>query len=236
MKSLLMICLVIASTFWGAGNGAAAASPAVNVVSGEVVEVLEVESYTYLRLKTSNGETWAAVNRTPLKQGAKVTIVNATVMNNFQSKALNRTFQSIVFGTLSVGQASAQGAGSGVAGAPAGLPNATEPGDVRVPKARGANARTVGEIVANAAKWKDQPVLVRARVVKYNPGIMGKNWFHLRDGSGSATDKTNDVLVTSLSQVKVGDIVTVKGIIRTDKNIGSGYSYKVLIEEATLQP
>jgi hypothetical protein len=26
----------------------------------------------------------------------------------------------------------------------------------------------------------------------------------------------------------------VKGIVRTDKNFGSGYSYKVLIEEATL--
>jgi len=235
MKSLLAICLILVATCAGAGTGAAPA-PAATVIGGEVVEVLEVESYTYLRLKTQNGETWAAVNRTPVSKGAKVTIANATVMRNFESKALKRTFQTIVFGTLAGAPGTPPVAGSGAMGAHAGLAKGAEPGDVRVAKARGANARTVAEILTNAAKWKDQPVLVSGRVVKYNPGIMGKNWIHLRDGSGSAADQTNDVLVTSMGQVKVGDIVTVKGIIRTDRDLGSGYTYKVLIEEATLQP
>jgi hypothetical protein len=73
-------------------------------------------------------------------------------------------------------------------------------------------------------------------VVKYNPEIMGKNWIHLRDGSGSAADNTNDILVTSGVQVKVGDVVTVKGTVRTDKDFGAGYAYKVIIEDAVLQP
>jgi hypothetical protein len=41
--------------------------------------------------------------------------------------------------------------------------------------------------------------------------------------------------VTTLDQANVGDVVLVKGVVRTDKDFGSGYSYKVLIEEATLQ-
>jgi hypothetical protein len=64
---------------------------------------------------------------------------------------------------------------------------------------------------------------------------MGKNWIHLRDGSGSADKDTNDILVTSAAEAKVGDVVTVKGTVRTDKDFGAGYAYKVLIEEATLQ-
>ncbi|OIP09940.1 MAG: hypothetical protein AUK53_09600 [Betaproteobacteria bacterium CG2_30_59_46] len=64
---------------------------------------------------------------------------------------------------------------------------------------------------------------------------MGKNWIHLRDGSGSTANNTNDILVTTNNQAKLGDILTVKGVVHTDKNFGSGYSYKVLIEEATLQ-
>jgi hypothetical protein len=76
---------------------------------------------------------------------------------------------------------------------------------------------------------------VRGKVVKYNPEIMGKNWIHLRDGSGTATANTNDILVTTANQAKLGDIVTVKGTVRTGKDFGAGYSYKVLIEEATLQ-
>jgi hypothetical protein len=71
--------------------------------------------------------------------------------------------------------------------------------------------------------------------VKYNPAIMGKNWIHLRDGSGAAANDTNDILVTSQSETKVGDIVTVKGTVRADKDFGAGYAYKVLIEEAMLQ-
>lgn len=107
--------------------------------------------------------------------------------------------------------------------------------DVHVAKASGANARTVAEIVTQAARLKDKPVLVRGKVVKYNPGIMDRNWIHLRDGSGSAADNSNDILVTSLSGTKMGDIVTVKGVVRTDKEFGSGYSYKVIIEDATFQ-
>jgi hypothetical protein len=76
---------------------------------------------------------------------------------------------------------------------------------------------------------------VRGKVVKYNEGIMGKNWIHLRDGTGSVEKETNDVLVTSSSPAKVGDIITAKGVVHTNKDFGAGYSYKVLVEDATLQ-
>jgi hypothetical protein len=112
----------------------------------------------------------------------------------------------------------------------------TDVGDVQVPKASGANAHTVAEILTKSALLKDKPILVRGKVVKYNASIMSRNWIHLRDGSGSAADATNDLLVTSAGEAKVGDIVTVKGLVRTDKDFGAGYAYKVLIEEATLQP
>ncbi len=34
---------------------------------------------------------------------------------------------------------------------------------------------------------------------------------------------------------RIGEVVTAKGVVRTNKDFGSGYSYKVLVEEATLQ-
>jgi hypothetical protein len=70
--------------------------------------------------------------------------------------------------------------------------------------------------------------------VKFTPAVMGKNWIHLRDGTGSDADGTNDLTVTTQAEAKVGDVVLVKGIVRTDVDLGSGYAYKVLIEEATL--
>ncbi len=234
MKALLVTCMLAAAPFVWAGNAAATPPQAGNAVTGEVLEVKDVDSYTYLRLKTAQGETWAAVPTAALKKGAKVTIVNPTVMKNFESKTLKKTFDTVVFGTLATTGA-APNAASEVAAAHAGLAKPADVGDVRVPKATGANARTVGEVMGKPGDMKDKPVLVRGKVVKYTPGIMGKNWIHLRDGSGSAGDKTNDLIVTSTEQVKVGDVVTAKGVLRTDRDFGAGYKYKAIVEDATLQ-
>jgi hypothetical protein len=115
------------------------------------------------------------------------------------------------------------------------VPKAADVGDVNVPKASGPDARTVAEIVQKRAELKNKTVLVRGKVVKYTPDVMGKNWIHLRDGTGAAADSTNDVLVTSKESTKVGDVVVARGTVRTDVDLGSGYSYKVLIDEAKLQ-
>ena len=117
----------------------------------------------------------------------------------------------------------------------AGVAKAADVGDVKVPKASGPDARTVAEIVEKRTALNNKPVLVRGKVVKYTAGVMGKNWVHLRDGSGSPADNTNDVLVTTLDETKIGDVVVARGIVRTDVDLGSGYFYAVLVDEAKLQ-
>lgn len=233
MKTLLAFSLLLAAPWspsaWAA-DGPAAAATASAVVTGDVLEVKDVDSYTYLRLKTKDGETWAAVSTAPVKVGARVTIGNPMVMKNFESRTLKKTFSTIVFGTLG-------GTGKDAAMAHAGMTKtAPDTTPIKVPKASGANARTVVEIVTKAAELNGKPVVVSGKVVKYNPAIMGKNWVHLRDGSGDAARETNDILVTTAAKTKVGDVVTVSGVVRTNKDFGSGYTYKVLIEDATLKP
>jgi hypothetical protein len=230
MKKIIAACLLfVAATAWASDAPLPAAS--ASSLKGTILEVKDVESYSYLRLKTKDGETWAAVARTPLKKGAQVTIENATVMTNFESKSLKRTFPTIVFGNL------AGTAGAAALAKPHGTaPKAADIGDVNVPKATGPDARTVAEITIKGAELKDKTAVVRGKVVKYNAGIMGKNWVHLRDGSGSESDNSNDLLVTTADATQVGAVVVVKGTVRTDKDFGSGYAYKVMIEDAKLQP
>ena len=235
MKTPLAILMVLAFAFAWAGESPSLSLPAA-VVKGEVLEVKDVESYTYLRLKTKDGEIWAAVGKAPVKKGAEVTIENAMVMSNFESKSLKRTFQTIVFGNLAGAAASAPGvSGMDMATAHSGTAKVVDAGDIRVEKAMGVNARTVADVVTKSAELKDKPVVVHAKVVKFNSGIMGKNWLHVRDGTGSAADNTNDLLVTTTAPAKVGDVVTVKGVVHTDRDFGSGYAYKVLLEDAALQ-
>ena len=84
------------------------------------------------------------------------------------------------------------------------------------------------------ASLKEKGVTVKGQVVKFSPGIMNRNWIHLQDGSGSADKKTNDITVTTQDDAKVGDVVTVKGTVRLDKDFGAGYAYPVIVEDAKL--
>lgn len=71
-------------------------------------------------------------------------------------------------------------------------------------------------------------------VVKFNPAVMGKNWIHLQDGSGDAGKGTNDITVTSMEEVAKGQVVTLKGTMRTNKDFGSGYTYAIIVEDAKI--
>ncbi len=69
-------------------------------LEGSVLERLEAGVYTYLRLKTATGETWAAVPRAEVPNGMTVRIKNPQPMDGFTSPTLKRSFERIVFGTL----------------------------------------------------------------------------------------------------------------------------------------
>jgi hypothetical protein len=259
-KRLLVAALVAAFATHAACAAADLAAAGTPTLKGEVLEVIDVEAYTYLRLKTVDGEVWAAVGKSPVKKGTQVTIHDAAVMENFESKALKRTFPVIVFGTVGVATAAiaaaapanAPAAPASTAGAPAkptasphgaadlggihgGIAKSADVGPVKVAKAEGPAGRTVAEVNANRTTLKDKTVTIRAKVVKVNANVMGKNWVHLRDGSGAAADQSNDLLVTSKEEPKVGDVVVAKGVVRTNVDLGSGYAFKVLVENASFQ-
>ena len=225
----------------------AASAQSANTLQGEVLEVLNVDSYTYMRLKTASGEAWAAVTTAAVAKGAKVSIANAVPMDNFESKALKRRFERVYFGQMAGPGPKMTAGGPPPAmqgGMKGGMPGAMHmPGaspaptiaTTPVPKASGADARTVAEVVQGKGQLKDKTVLIRARVVKVNNGIMGKNWLHLQDGSGKVQDGSNDLLVTSKDTAAVGDIVTARGTVRTDVTVGPGYTYAVLVEDASVK-
>ncbi len=73
-----------------------AQSPAV-ALSGKVVETMNSGGYTYLCVENAGNKTWVAIPNTPVKVGQMVTCQPGMVMNNFTSKTLNRTFESIIF-------------------------------------------------------------------------------------------------------------------------------------------
>jgi hypothetical protein len=204
-------------------------------LTGKVLERIAASPYCYLRLQTARGEVWAAVPEAKAEKGSEVTVVNPMLMSNFESKTLNRTFPEIFFGSLAgADQATAEAPAAGTPapmGAPAPAPVLID----KVDRASGSDAHTVAEIWAQKGPLKDKTVSIRGKVVKYNPSVMGRNWIHLQDGSGDPTKGTHDITVTSQDAVAKGDLVTAKGVVRVDKDFGSGYTYGMLVEDAKIQ-
>jgi hypothetical protein len=211
----------------GGGSEGSAAAPAL---SGKVTETMNSGGYTYVKLENSGKEMWVAVPNMAVKIGETMSFAPGMEMRNFESKSLNRTFETIIFSAGPAGGSSAADQSAQKAKA-----TAAPAEEIKVEKASAPNAYTVAELHEKSAELDKKPVALRGKVVKVSPAIMGKNWIHIQDGSGSASGGTNDLLVTSQDLPAVGDVVTAKGTLYKDKDFGSGYKYGVIIEEAGIE-
>lgn len=93
--------------------------------------------------------------------------------------------------------------------------------------------KTVAALYAEKAKLSGHQVQLHGKIVKVNNAIMNRNFLHLRDGTGA--DGSNDLTITSQDTAEVGDEVVVTGTISVDKDFGAGYTYPVLLEQASVK-
>jgi hypothetical protein len=94
---------------------------------------------------------------------------------------------------------------------------------------------SIADVFARRDALSGRPVTVRGRVVKFNGGILDRNWLHIQDGSGSSAAHDNDLTITTDAGASVGDVVTASGVLGTNKDFGAGYAYEAILEKATLK-
>lgn len=210
-------------------EGGMAGGPVMQGVSGKVLETMNSGGYTYALTDKNGVKTWVALPATEIAVGQEIACRPGVVMDNFNSPSLNRSFESIIF---SPGFVTAGTAVAAPAATPAPAAAAAPAEAAKVDKAEGATAHTIGEIFEKKDSLANTPVAVKARVVKVSRGIMGKNWLHLQDGTGSKDAKTNDLVVTTDSVPEVGTVVTITGNLSRNRDFGAGYRYDVIVEGA----
>ena len=67
------------------------------ILSGKVVEAIQVQSYTYLLIEKDGKKGWAAIPSAEVKVGEQVDLIPGVDMGQFTSTSLKRTFDSIHF-------------------------------------------------------------------------------------------------------------------------------------------
>jgi hypothetical protein len=201
--------------------------------TGTVTETIKVDRYTYVQVDTGKEKIWAATPEFHGKVGDTVVVPGGLVMKNFHSNTLERDFELVHFVGAIGGAGNIQEMNQQpqmVSGHP---PMGVKSGEPQIDVGKMEKAKdgkNVAEIFAGRGELAGKQVMVRGKVVKFLPQIMGKNWLHLQDGSGS--EGSNDLTVTTTTTVEVGDVVLVSGVVSVDRDFGYGYSYNVIVEDA----
>jgi hypothetical protein len=220
-------------------NSARESASGSKTCSGKVIETADSGGYTYVNVDCGGRTIWAAGPETQVEVGEQVTVQLDMPMSNFESKTLNRTFETIYFaaeirvagrggepgsGGTSQQEMLAKAHGSSISAGESDLDfsGIQKPG----------GGLTIAEIFAAKDELSGQEILVRGKVVKFNSQILGTNWIHLRDGTG--TEGADDLTVTTTDTAKVGDTVLAKGKLALDRDFGFGYRYEVMIEKAAV--
>ena len=220
-----------------------------------VQEVLQATEYTYLHSKENNTDLWLAVPSMQAKPGETYYYEGGIEMKQFESKDLKKIFPSVIlleklntepkasavvapdkpYATSATEPAMANNApAASQDGTPATgaaytrKPPVLEKKEIKVTAAKGGI--TIAELYAKKDTYAGKTVKIKGQVTKYTPAVMGKNWIHLQDGT-DANGKF-DLTVTSEKEMKVGDMVTLEGKISLNKDLGYGYFFDVIMEDA----
>lgn len=231
-----------------------ATSPSVTVTDNgkdaihkvTVLEVIQVSGYSYLRVKEGETELWVAAPTINAKAGDVLYFEGGMTMTKFESKELKRTFDSIVFvdrisanpqvqEAMDTVQKSISNHGKPISSKTETVVTTGSSRDTvqlvqRIEPDK--NGVSIADILKNPKAFEGKSVIVRGKVTKYTAGVMGKNWIHIQDGT-KVNDKF-DIVITTTETVKNGDIVSFQGYLTLNKDLGYGYFFEVLMEDAKL--
>ena len=220
MKLVLIVALVIMT-------GCASPSGS-DLVTAKVKTVEQVANYTYLEVKAKGPAYWIALPTTEIAVGSIISYSGGMLMENFESKELNRTFDKLLFLESLAGD-SPRDMGMGM------MSESTQGSKVNVEKLKTnvavEGSTSLAEIFSDPGKYEGKTIVVSGEVAKYNPAIMERNWIHVQDGT--EYEGKFDLTVTSSEAFEVGQVVTIQGTIALNRDFGYGYSYEVLLENAT---
>lgn len=102
LSGMLLALTLTAAVFSGCAGPAKSskaeqATPAATMLTGKVVETMDAGGYTYINLEKDGKQTWVAAPAMKVSVGQEMKLLPGAVMHQFPSKALNRTFETIVF-------------------------------------------------------------------------------------------------------------------------------------------
>ncbi|AUS05305.1 hypothetical protein [Pseudotamlana carrageenivorans] len=187
-----------------------------------VIDKIASGGYVYLKVKENNNDYWMSIPNRDVKIGATYYYNGGMEMKNFESKTLNRIFESVIF---------SEGIREDSNASITANKRQIKKGKTSVKNIEKApNGISIAELFDNPKAYANKEVIIKGQVVKVNNGIMQVNFVHLQDGTTG--NGKFDLTVTTNEIFQIHDIATIKGTVILNKDFGAGYVYDVIIEKA----
>lgn len=192
----------------------------------KIKEVLPTEKYVYLLVEEQGQEDyWISTLKKEVNVGGVYFYKDGLLKTNFESKEYNRTFDKIylVSNIVPANHAGQQSTSTSKTNT---KPVIQDAGKIEV-----EGSVKIAEIVKDPKKFENKEVQLSGQVTKINPNIMGRNWIHIDDGS----QEDFDMVITSNQMIPEGNIVTMTGTVRLNKDFGAGYRYDIIVEDGKVE-
>ncbi len=196
-----------------------------------VREVLPSSKYLYLKVEEGNKTYWIATGPGSVKPGNRYFFNEAVVKQDFRSPDLDREFDSIYLVAQFLPE-SRKNELKRMRFNPHASKSDEE--DENSDKAANTNEEvqivSLDELLNYPKRYENLMIEVEGICSKINEGILKRNWIHLK----TDPDAEKEIVATSSSTIKVGESLTLRAIVRINKDFGAGYVYPILLEDAVI--
>ncbi len=197
-----------------------------------IKELLPTPKYIYARVKEGEQLYWIATQKQDLEIGTPYLYNESLLKTQFESKEFDRVFDTIFLVNTLVPKDH---------GIIEGTFHGSQKSNGKIAVIRDAIAKQdsaaifmgnvrIADLVNDPGKYEGNEVVIKGECIKVNANILDRNWLHMKDGSKD----DYDLIVTSEEKVQKGAQISLRGIVRLNKDFGSGYSYPILIENGRL--
>ena len=192
-----------------------------------VVDSKDASRYVYLKVKEGPRDYWISTWKMPFNKGDVFYYKGGILKLNFYSKEHNMVFDTLyliskiskvpVFAKTNV------------------LDKVnTQSNDSEIKKTtdnfKKENIVALSKLLASPEQYKGKIIKVGGKCTKVNINIMGKNWIHLQQKDEDG--QSYNLVVTSKDNARVGEECYFEGRIDTKLDLGAGYFFDVIMQEA----
>ena len=191
-----------------------------------VNEVQLTEKYAFAKVSEGENQYWIATRLKTLKPNGHYYYTKGLLKNNYESKELNKVFDRIYLVSNLVSADHKRNTDGSQSKDSTTIKESDPELDITEIAPEEGSIK-IAEIVARPEDFKGKIVQITGKCVKVNPNIMERNWIHLKDGSKD----DYDLVVTSGTFIKEGEIVTIRAKVSLNRDYGAGYTYPLILED-----